>query len=81
MKKMSMLLVLACLLLTGCSTTELEERSFPMLVAIELEDGKVVYKDAFPKEDEMGKHGAKKKDALKLWAPLALRIWIMRACW
>ena len=62
MKKMSMLLVLACLLLTGCSTTELEERSFPMLVAIELEDGKVVYKDAFPKEDEMGKHGAKKKD-------------------
>ena len=48
--------------LVGCSTTELEERSFPMLVAIELEDGKVIYKDAFPKEDDMGKHGAKKKD-------------------
>ena len=78
MKKMSMLLVLACLLLTGCSTTELEERSFPMLVAIELEDGKVVYKDAFPKEDEMGKHGAKKKDYnhLKVLVNETMKFWI-----
>ena len=50
------------LLLTGCSTTELEERSFPMLVAVELDDGKVNYRDAFPKEDDTGKLGAKQKD-------------------
>ena len=48
--------------MTGCSTTELEERSFPMLVAIGVEDGNVTYKDAFPKEDDTGKLGAKEKD-------------------
>lgn len=48
--------------MTGCSTTELEERSFPMLVAIGVEDGSVTYKDAFPKEDDTGKLGAKEKD-------------------
>ena len=56
------ILMIALCLLTGCSTTELEERSFPMLVAVELEDGKVTYKDAFPKDDEMGRLGAKEKD-------------------
>ena len=61
MKKIG-LLMFAILFLTGCSTTELEERSFPMLVAIGMEDEKVVYRDAFPKEDDMGKLGAKKKD-------------------
>lgn len=46
----------------GCSTTELEERSFPMLVAIGCEDGRLTYKDAFPKEDSFGRLGAKEKD-------------------
>lgn len=57
----AILMIVLCLL-TGCSTTELEERSFPMLLAVEFEDGKVTYKDAFPKEDEMGRLGAKEKD-------------------
>lgn len=50
------------LLLVGCSTTELEERSFPMLVAIGCDDGRLTYKDAFPKEDSYGEFGAKEKD-------------------
>ena len=50
------------LLLVGCSTTELEERSFPMLVAISYDDGRVTYKDAFPKEDTTGALGAKERD-------------------
>ena len=61
MKKLGWLL-LSAFLLMGCSTTELEERSFPMLVAIAYEDGTVRYKDAFPKEDSMGNLGAKEKD-------------------
>ena len=48
--------------LWGCSTTELEERSFPMLVAIGYEDGKLMYRDAFPQEDSFGSLGAKEKD-------------------
>lgn len=54
--------LLSMFFMTGCSTTELEERSFPMLVAIGVEDGSVTYKDAFPKEDDTGKLGAKEKD-------------------
>lgn len=50
------------LCLVGCSSTELEERSFPMLVAIGCEDGQLTYNDAFPKEDSMGTLGAKEKD-------------------
>lgn len=57
-----MVLLPLLVLLTGCSTTELEERSFPMLVAVEVDDGKVKYRDAFPKEDDTGKLGAKEKD-------------------
>lgn len=53
---------LLSLLLVGCSTTELEERSFPMLVALSYDDGRVIYKDAFPKEDTTGALGAKEKD-------------------
>ena len=56
------LLILVSFFLMGCGTTELEERSFPMLVAIELEDGRVRYREAFPKEDTMGNLGAKEKD-------------------
>lgn len=54
-------LLFACVLV-GCSTTELEERSFPMLVAVEFENGKVTYKEAFPKEDKTGSLGAREKD-------------------
>lgn len=57
-----MVVVPLLVLLTGCGTTELEERSFPMLVAVEVEDGKTKYRDAFPKEDDTGKLGAKEKD-------------------
>lgn len=56
------MLIIGMFFITGCSTTELEERSFPMLVTIGYEDGKVLYKDAFPKEDDIGKLGAKEKD-------------------
>ena len=56
------LIAFAVFAITGCSTTELEERSFPMLVAIEHEDGRITYKDAYPKEDDTGKLGAKQKD-------------------
>lgn len=45
------LLVSACVCLIACSTTELEERCFPMLVAVGYEDGKVTYGAAFSKED------------------------------
>lgn len=38
--------------LIACSTTELEERCFPMLVAVGQEDGKVSYFAAFSKQDE-----------------------------
>ena len=55
-------LIMISLLLAGCSTTELEERSFPMLTVVEAEGGKVIYKDAFPKEDSTGKLGVKEKD-------------------
>lgn len=44
-------------LLTGCSTTELEERCFPMMVSVGYEDGKVSYAAGFPKEDENGQGG------------------------
>ena len=60
--KRSMLIVLASLLLVGCSTTELEDRCFPMLTAVEYENGKVSYQDAFSKEDDTGKLGAKVRD-------------------
>ena len=49
-------------MLIGCSTTELEERCFPMLVSVGYEDGEVTYDMEFPKE-ENGKlqgHSAKK---------------------
>lgn len=57
-----MVIIPLLLFLTGCSTTELEERSFPMLVAVEYEDGNIRYRDAFPKEDDTGRLGAKEKD-------------------
>ena len=49
----------AVVILTGCSTTELEERCFPMMVSVGYEDGKVIYGVGFPKEDELGKSTVK----------------------
>ena len=60
--KVLMLGLVCSFFLAGCGTTELEERSFPMLVAIGYDDGRVTYKDAFPKEDSTGALGAKEKD-------------------
>lgn len=41
--------LLSGLLVTGCSETELEERCFPMLVAVGYDDERVTYDLAFPK--------------------------------
>lgn len=56
--------ILLCfvLLLSACSTTELEERSFPMLVTVGYEDGKVTYGAAFPKEDATGQSNTKETE-------------------
>lgn len=48
------LVVLLSLVLTGCSATELEERCFPMLVAVGFEDGKITYGAGFPKSNATG---------------------------
>ena len=55
-------MILFLITMVACSTTELEERSFPMLVAVNIENGKIRYTDAFPKEDSTGSLGAKEKD-------------------
>ena len=43
-------LMLTGLILTGCGATELEERCFPMLVAVGYDDRKVTYEVAYPKD-------------------------------
>lgn len=59
MKRMKcFLVVLISLMLTGCSSTELEERCFPMLVAAGFEDGKITYGAGFPKSDAAGQSNA-----------------------
>ena len=60
--KIGILFVVGCLMLGGCRTTELEERCFPLLTAVEVENGKIRYRDAFSKEDSTGQLGAKEKD-------------------
>jgi len=60
--KIGILFVAGALMLGGCSTTELEERCFPLLTAVEVENGKIRYRDAFSKEDSTGQLGAKEKD-------------------
>ena len=47
-----------CMLLTGCSETELEERCFPMLAAAGYEDGRVTFDAAFPKTGDAAKADA-----------------------
>lgn len=46
-----------CVCFTGCSETELEERSFPMLAAVGYEDGKVSFDAAFPKAEDSKQEG------------------------
>lgn len=49
-KKNCLLVILASFLLAGCSSTELEERCFPMAVMVEMENGKVTYYASFKEE-------------------------------
>lgn len=51
--KLFLLAMLPSFLLAGCSTTELEERCFPMVATVGFEDGKVTYCAGFPKEAEI----------------------------
>ena len=46
------LMIALPLFLMGCSSTELEERCFPMLVAVGFEDGKVSFGAGFSKENK-----------------------------
>ena len=55
-----MLMLGISVMLMGCSTTELEERCFPMMVSVGYEDGKVTYGVGFPKEDEDGQNTIKR---------------------
>lgn len=43
------IVVVLAFLLTGCSTTELEERCFPLVATVGYEDGKVTYCARFPR--------------------------------
>lgn len=52
-------LVLSIVLFSACGTTELEERSFPLLVTIGYDDGKFSYGTAFPKENATGQSNTK----------------------
>lgn len=61
-RKYLLILLLLSMGLTACSGMELEERSFPMLVAVGEDNGKIFYKEAFPKEDDKGVYGAKELD-------------------
>lgn len=42
------------LFLTACNKTELEERCFPLLAAVDYEDGKVTFCAGFPRADNSG---------------------------
>lgn len=53
------------LVLNGCSTTELEERCFPMMVSVGYEDGKVTFDAVFPKEDESGQGGRRRAEEIR----------------
>lgn len=57
--KIGSIVLSACLFLTACSSTELEERCFPMAATAGFEDGKVTYGLAFPKDDASGQGNTK----------------------
>lgn len=64
-----MLLMLSVsVILVGCSTTELEERCFPMLVSVGYENGEVTYGVEFPKEEKGKLPGYPAKNATFLEA-------------
>lgn len=60
MKKSIQFLIMAgsFFILTGCSQTELEERCFPMLVAVGYEDEKVTFNAAFPRVGTSGQENS-----------------------
>ena len=52
-RKCSLIMLCMCMLLmTGCSSTELEERCFPLLAVVGYDDQKVTFWAGFPKTDE-----------------------------
>ena len=53
MKSRVLLVLIMVSTLMGCSSTELEERCFPMLVAVGYEDRNVTYEMAYPKDGGM----------------------------
>ena len=62
-KKLLGVIILGCtFLIIGCSETELEERSFPMLAAAGFDDDKVTFVAAFPKSATTGQEGSKADD-------------------
>ena len=69
-------LLMTTLFLTGCSSTELEERCFPMLVAAGFEDGKITYGAGFPKSDASGQSNSTETE-IKM--PIVSEIDFMRA--
>ena len=58
----SVIIVLLVLVLTGCGSTELEERCFPMLVAVGYEDRQVSFDIAYPKDSGVLQSSAKGAD-------------------
>lgn len=53
-KRLCAILLISALVLTGCSTTELEERCFPQMVTVGYEDNKVAYCVGFPRVGTSG---------------------------
>ena len=58
----SVIVLLLVFMLTGCSSTELEERCFPMLVTVGYEDRKVSFDVAYPKDNGVLSQSAKGAD-------------------
>ena len=63
-RKWCFIMLAISMCLTGCSTTELEERCFPMMVSAGYEDRKVSCRMAFPKEWENGTNTIKKTEGV-----------------
>lgn len=49
-RTLALMVIVASFLLVGCSSTELEERCFPMAVLVEAENGKTTYYASFKEE-------------------------------
>lgn len=57
-----LILCVAVMLLSACASTELEERSFPILTSVGYEDGKVIYALGFPREGIAGEESKNNKE-------------------